>query len=130
MNKASVFVSSIFVLALVGCDKVDSCLDSGGCWDKVDKVCRKSEPNAQELCDRKTSFSPKPWLEDYLALREHISKSYANLEYILKYYKIDPYELNEKTISAINASKTEKEAREAIDQFVKAFKDVRANFIT
>ena len=30
----------------------DSCLDSGGCWDAVDNVCRKSEPNAQELCDR------------------------------------------------------------------------------
>lgn len=79
---------AVFAFFLVACDKVDSCLDSGGCWDKVDNVCRKSEPNAQELCDRKTSFSPKPWLEDYLALREHISKSYANLEYLIKYYKL------------------------------------------
>ncbi|MCM2281420.1 MAG: S41 family peptidase [Bdellovibrionaceae bacterium] len=123
MYKVSILVSSIFAFALIGCDKVDSCLDSGGCWDKVDNVCRKSEPNAQELCDRKNSFSPKPWLEDYLALREHISKSYANLEYIIKYYKIDAHDLNEKTISAINASKTEKEAREALDQFVNTFKD-------
>lgn len=123
MNKVSILVSSIFAFVLIGCDKVDSCLDSGGCWDKVDNVCRKSEPNAQELCDRKTSFSSKPWLEDYLALREHISKSYANLEYLIKYYKIDAYELNEKTISAINAAKTEKEAREAVDQFVATFKD-------
>lgn len=30
----------------------DSCLDSGGCWDSTDKVCRKTELNAQELCDR------------------------------------------------------------------------------
>lgn len=33
--------------------KIDSCLDSGGCWDYLDKVCRKDEPNAQELCHRK-----------------------------------------------------------------------------
>ena len=30
----------------------DSCLDPGGCWDHIDKTCRKIEPNAQELCDR------------------------------------------------------------------------------
>lgn len=32
--------------------QIDRCLDSGGCWDGLDKVCRNSEPNAQELCDR------------------------------------------------------------------------------
>jgi|GEM_PF-2145422 len=31
---------------------VDSCLDSGGCWDYQANVCRKDEPNAQALCDR------------------------------------------------------------------------------
>ncbi|MBI2519770.1 MAG: hypothetical protein HYV97_05115 [Bdellovibrio sp.] len=34
--------------------EVDSCLDSGGCWDKVDNTCRKKEVNAQELCNRKS----------------------------------------------------------------------------
>lgn len=33
----------------------DRCLDSGGCWDKVDNVCRKDEPDAQALCDRSKS---------------------------------------------------------------------------
>lgn len=33
-------------------DPVDSCMDHGGCWDATDKICRKNEPNAQELCDR------------------------------------------------------------------------------
>jgi hypothetical protein len=33
-------------------EPLDSCLDSGGCWDSLDKVCRKTEANAQELCDR------------------------------------------------------------------------------
>lgn len=32
--------------------QIDRCLDSGGCWDGIDKMCRNSEPNAQELCDR------------------------------------------------------------------------------
>lgn len=32
--------------------QIDRCIDSGGCWDGIDKVCRNSEPNAQELCDR------------------------------------------------------------------------------
>jgi hypothetical protein len=32
--------------------QVDRCLDGGGCWDGIGKVCRNTEPNAQELCDR------------------------------------------------------------------------------
>lgn len=32
--------------------QADGCLDHGGCWDSVDKVCRKEEANAQALCDR------------------------------------------------------------------------------
>ena len=30
----------------------DRCMDYGGCWDKIEKICRRDEPNAQELCDR------------------------------------------------------------------------------
>jgi hypothetical protein len=72
---------------------------------------------------QQASFSPRPYLEDYRALREHISKSYANLEYLLQYYEIDPFELNAKTVAAINASKNEKEAGRALDDFVNAFRD-------
>ena len=31
---------------------IDNCLDGGGCWDERDQVCRKTESNAQALCDR------------------------------------------------------------------------------
>ena len=31
---------------------IDRCIDSGGCWDGIDKMCRMNEVNAQELCDR------------------------------------------------------------------------------
>ncbi len=41
----------LFVLYMLK-DPIDSCLDSGGCWDSIDKLCRKTEANAQELCDR------------------------------------------------------------------------------
>lgn len=32
--------------------EIDTCLDSGGCWDYDAKVCRRDEANAQHLCDR------------------------------------------------------------------------------
>ena len=35
---------------------IDGCLDFGGCWDDVDKVCRKHEANAQALCDRSRPY--------------------------------------------------------------------------
>lgn len=33
---------------------IDSCLDRGGCWDHISNVCRRDEPNAQALCNRKS----------------------------------------------------------------------------
>ena len=32
--------------------KSDDCIKLGGCWDKLEKTCRRNEPNAQELCNR------------------------------------------------------------------------------
>jgi hypothetical protein len=42
---------SVFILTASN-DPVERCLDHGGCWDYVDKMCRKDEPDAQRLCDR------------------------------------------------------------------------------
>jgi hypothetical protein len=36
--------------------KADGCLDSGGCWDYKDNICRKEEPDAQKLCDRANPY--------------------------------------------------------------------------
>lgn len=59
MKRNPAIFSILLVLALIatgiwmkGCLTIDSCLDSGGCWDEIGKTCRKDEPNAQELCDR------------------------------------------------------------------------------
>ena len=47
---------ALFIMAIVIINiflgPQNSCLDSGGCWDSVNKVCRHSETNAQKLCDR------------------------------------------------------------------------------
>jgi hypothetical protein len=31
---------------------LDSCLDHGGCWDRISHVCRLNEPDAISLCMR------------------------------------------------------------------------------
>lgn len=50
-NLVKILLLSIIFLSL-SCEKKDACLDGGGCWDSVDNMCRKDEPNAQELCNR------------------------------------------------------------------------------
>lgn len=32
--------------------QADRCVDGGGCWDKIDRICRKHEPDARDLCQR------------------------------------------------------------------------------
>lgn len=75
-KKTTLFLSTFFIffgLVIVGCSDVDSCLDHGGCWDYQDKMCRKDETNAQELCDRaKADVGP---LQDglyHVLLRLHV----------------------------------------------------------
>lgn len=52
------YILSIIFVLLVGSTSffffggVDSCLDSGGCWDSTSEVCRKNEVHAQLLCHR------------------------------------------------------------------------------
>lgn len=50
------FSSSVYFLVFFDFMKADVCLDSGGCWDYQDRVCRKDEHNAQELCDRANPY--------------------------------------------------------------------------
>ena len=35
--------------------KIDRCMDNGGCWDSIDRTCRKDEADAQALCHRSKS---------------------------------------------------------------------------
>lgn len=68
-------------------------------------------------------FSVEPWVEDYIALRKHVSQSYANLEYLLQHNKISPYDLNKDTMRALQASRSDEEALKALSDFVATFKD-------
>ncbi len=119
------FLASLFLIliAITSCAKAKVCLDSAGCRDGVDKVCKKDEPNALELCKQTKDFSHTSYLEDFEALKIHISKSYANLEDLLNFYKLDPYELSNQTIMEVKKSKNEKEAVEALKRFVQKFHD-------
>lgn len=58
MTKKNFFIILMLVTAIYFAQSfmesffaVDACLDGGGCWDSIAKVCRKDEVNAQELCD-------------------------------------------------------------------------------
>ena len=50
----SIVLAGLMLILVGQCvfDPIDACLDHGGCWDYVDKVCRKDENNAQALCNR------------------------------------------------------------------------------
>jgi len=56
--KKVILISIAVVFLLVGLvyleltSPEDRCLDRGGCYDYSAKVCRKNEPNAQELCSK------------------------------------------------------------------------------
>ena len=63
------------------------------------------------------------WLEDYQVLRNQLTKSYANLEFLLKYNHINPYELNKKTIEAIGHAKNDETDKQALVDFINTFKD-------
>ena len=62
MKKVLVIFTFILVIGIVyflfftDFMKADGCLDSGGCWDYQDKVCRKEEDNTQQLCDRASLY--------------------------------------------------------------------------
>lgn len=52
------FIWAILFVLLIGATfyfyfgDVDSCMDSGGCWDSTSETCRKNEIHAQLLCHR------------------------------------------------------------------------------
>ena len=54
MKIVFMILAALMLILVAYCvlDPIDACLDHGGCWDYVDKVCRKDEANAQTLCYR------------------------------------------------------------------------------
>ena len=44
-------IAALYLARKLLTDPIDSCLDLGGCWDYARRICRHSEPNAQDLCD-------------------------------------------------------------------------------
>jgi hypothetical protein len=56
MSLSAFIIGIIYLFFFSDFMNIDGCLDSGGCWDYQDKVCRKEESNAQQLCDRANPY--------------------------------------------------------------------------
>lgn len=84
---------------------------------------RKKAKEYERIGSRQSDFKNQDYLEDFEALKSHLSSSYANLEFILKHYRLNAYELSQKTIKALKLAKTKLEAETALQTFVSAFKD-------
>ncbi len=66
---------------------------------------------------------PQQWLEDYDALKLHMSQVYANLEWAVQSGRVDTYALDQRTQAALRETSSRRKARKTIEQFVEAFGD-------
>src|SRR3954465_2972619 len=56
---------------------------------------------------RTQGYDPAPWRADYAGLREALGAGYANFEWMLAHRGIDPYALNQRTLAAIEAARSD-----------------------
>ena len=69
------------------------------------------------------AFDRELFLADYTRLKQHLSEAYANLEWVTSHRGLDLNALDAKTTQAISEASSAGEAREALQAFVKAFRD-------
>ncbi|HWO21595.1 MAG TPA: S41 family peptidase [Kofleriaceae bacterium] len=69
------------------------------------------------------AFDPSPWRADYLELRDALSTGYANLEWALVHRGLDPYALDQRTLAAIDAARSDVDGLWALTELVAAFAD-------
>ena len=72
---------------------------------------------------RPRGFDPAPWRADYLELRDALGAGYANLEWTLAHRGIDPVALNQRTLAAIDAARSDLDGLWAISELVATFAD-------
>ncbi len=70
-----------------------------------------------------SAFDPVPWLEDLRALEEAMSSHYANLDYALRFRRMDLAALRKKTEARLRAARDDEEAKRAFRYFLNAFGD-------
>lgn len=65
----------------------------------------------------------KAWLDDFERLLKHAAAVYANLEWGIAHYRIDPYQLAEETRARLAQADSQAAAVRAIQAFIEAFHD-------
>jgi hypothetical protein len=68
-------------------------------------------------------FDPAPFLEEYEKLKRYIAETHANLEWILEHRDLDLRDLDRETTAALKSVRSKRQAREAIQQFIRSFED-------
>src|SRR5687767_4612186 len=69
------------------------------------------------------TFDRDAWLEDYTALKDHLGTAYANLDWMRERRGVDTRALDRRTEAALRAAHTDRQARKALEAFVRAFDD-------
>jgi hypothetical protein len=69
------------------------------------------------------AFDPSPWRADYVELRDALSSGYANLEWTIGHRGIDLHALNQRTLAAIDAARSDLDGLWALAELVVAFGD-------
>jgi hypothetical protein len=72
---------------------------------------------------QKNSFKRDAWISDYLQLRQHVSKIYANLADKVQTGEVDPFRLNQGTLTELKGATSDKEALRALLRFIGSFND-------
>ena len=63
------------------------------------------------------------WMQDYEAMKKFMAEGYANLDWAKEGKKIDLVALDKKTKDELSKAGSDKEARKALENFLKAFHD-------
>lgn len=63
------------------------------------------------------------WRADLADLETHVSRSYANLEWLVRRGRVDPRALHDSTAAALARARTGRDARRALKAFASAFQD-------
>ena len=74
------------------------------------------------------TFRRSDWVEDEAQLRAHLSKAYANLDWALEEKRLDVAALHQRTLEALQRSRSNAEAQAALAALLGAFHDGHLQF--
>jgi hypothetical protein len=69
------------------------------------------------------AYRPEPWMEDLDVLEAHMGLVYANLEWNVEHRGLELPELDRRTRDSIREARSDADAADALEEFVRAFDD-------